>query len=285
MLEPVRVTGSKPPFFLIHGLYGLMPMGKYFLGFMNPEQPFYGIVPPGYDGAYPAYQTVREMAIDYVREIRAVISDGPCIVGGLCPGSMAAIEVARMLMASGTRVGTVLMIDPPSIPFGHDPNWQHEDPRRNPRLAKILYNHTIAEIRKLCDRFEYRPFDLDDEKQRHHVAMIAMLCVSAFASYRPDPFDGSTEAIVCSRRATAQFDPRMPWPQALRGPRIVHVVDGDHSAVFSKHLITTSKLVATAVDRAFETDAPVDPFLSKDKAIDVDENRPPSSAAGVEQSV
>ncbi|HEU5133423.1 MAG TPA: SDR family NAD(P)-dependent oxidoreductase, partial [Pyrinomonadaceae bacterium] len=72
ILVPIQPQGSNPPFFCVHpvggDVYGLVPLGRNML----PDQPFYGIQSMGlaHYGEYEDYQTLEQMAADYIKAIR-----------------------------------------------------------------------------------------------------------------------------------------------------------------------------------------------------------------------
>jgi thioesterase domain-containing protein len=115
MLETVQSSGTKRPFFFIHGLHGVMPLGSCFAGILGPDQPLYAVQASGIDGSAPVIDNVSEMAALYADEIEQVRPQGPVVVGGMCDGTWAAIETARELLRRGRDVGPVILADPPII--------------------------------------------------------------------------------------------------------------------------------------------------------------------------
>ena len=103
-LAPIHSSGDRPPFFLHHGTE-ILAQGS------GGDQPFYLLEPHGIDGR-KAPQTVEEMAADYLREIRAVQTDGPYYLGGYSLGGLVAYETAQQLKRQGQDVGLLLLLDP-----------------------------------------------------------------------------------------------------------------------------------------------------------------------------
>jgi thioesterase domain-containing protein len=81
---------------------------------LGPEQPFYGLQPPGIDGEQPPATSIEEMAAHYVEAIRAVQPDGPYYLGGWSFGALVADEMARQLDAIGQEVALLAAIDSPA---------------------------------------------------------------------------------------------------------------------------------------------------------------------------
>jgi len=100
-LVPVRTTGSKPPFFLIHSylLYGGLP------GALGEDRPFYGL------RELSQSMTMEDRVASYAKEIRAVQPKGPYYIGGWCAAGPLAVETARQLIEAGEEVGLVVLFD------------------------------------------------------------------------------------------------------------------------------------------------------------------------------
>ena len=71
-LVPIQPAGSKPPFFCVHPIFGVVfPYYQlaYELGF---DQPFYGLQPLGIDGKQPPITRIEDMAACYIEALRRV---------------------------------------------------------------------------------------------------------------------------------------------------------------------------------------------------------------------
>jgi amino acid adenylation domain-containing protein len=71
-LVPIQPKGSKPPFFLCHGIGGNVLnyrfLGKYF----GEEQPLYGLQSQGLDGKVQPLHRIEDMVAHYIREIQTI---------------------------------------------------------------------------------------------------------------------------------------------------------------------------------------------------------------------
>src|SRR6266496_3894940 len=116
MLIQVQPSGTRPPLYLIHGIMGIMPLGRFLVQTLGPDQPIYAIHADGIDGRTIVENdetTVEEMVQTYVEEILETRPSGPIFVGGMCTGGLVALEVARELHARGQTMGPVILADPP----------------------------------------------------------------------------------------------------------------------------------------------------------------------------
>jgi amino acid adenylation domain-containing protein len=115
-LLPIRAEGNKPPFFCIHPGGGLswsyMPLAR----FVPQDVPLYGLQARGLDGTSELAGSVREMAADYVTQIRSVQQSGPYHLLGWSFGGIPVQEIAVQLEAAGEEVAAVVIMD--SYPYG-----------------------------------------------------------------------------------------------------------------------------------------------------------------------
>lgn len=110
-LVPVRATGSRPPFFCVHGMDGDVLFLQRLRAVTSEDQPIYGLQARGMDGVEKPYVTVEEMAAVYERAIREVQPSGPYIIGGYSLGGMVALEIAHRLAQRGHRVERLILLD------------------------------------------------------------------------------------------------------------------------------------------------------------------------------
>jgi amino acid adenylation domain-containing protein len=111
ILLPIRPGGSNPPFFCIHPAAGLSwcytPLSRY----VPADQPLYGLQARGLDGASQPSCSVRDMASEYVKQIRAVQESGPYHLLGWSFGGIVAHEIAVQLQADGEQVAALIIMD------------------------------------------------------------------------------------------------------------------------------------------------------------------------------
>ncbi|MBX3316490.1 MAG: amino acid adenylation domain-containing protein [Phycisphaeraceae bacterium] len=110
-LVPVRATGSRTPFFCVHGMDGDVLFLQRLLAVTSPEQPIYGLQARGMDGVETPQATVEEMAATYERAIRQVQPTGPYVIGGYSLGGMIALEIAHRLAQRGESVERLVILD------------------------------------------------------------------------------------------------------------------------------------------------------------------------------
>ncbi len=110
-LVPIKPTGSRRPFYCVHGaganLLDITRMAAY----VHEEQPFYGLQSQGLDGKREPLRTIEEMAAHYIEEIRRVQLRGPYLIGGLSLGGVIAFEMAQQLHRMGENAALVALLD------------------------------------------------------------------------------------------------------------------------------------------------------------------------------
>jgi phthiocerol/phenolphthiocerol synthesis type-I polyketide synthase E len=107
----IQPSGSRPPFFCIHGAGGNVLIYRDLSRHLGSDQPFYGLQSQGLDGTSPPLTTIEEMAALYVAEIRKVSPHGPYYLGGYCMGGTVAFEVAQQLSVQGQQVSLLALFD------------------------------------------------------------------------------------------------------------------------------------------------------------------------------
>jgi thioesterase domain-containing protein len=140
-LIPVRRTGDKEPFFVVHGAGGnvifLSTLGRA----LPEDRPVYGLQAKGVNTGETMDPSIEAMAARYVAALRA-FKPGPYLLGGYSGGGMVALEMVHQLHELGEKVNFVVLFD--SIPQDHvDPSpWER---RRN--LARNVARQGTRAIR------------------------------------------------------------------------------------------------------------------------------------------
>ena len=251
MLRPIRPDGTKPPFFVVHGLHGTMAIGRAMGRALDSDRPLYALHARGVDGAAPPNERMEDMLGTYLAEIRAVRSRGPYIVGGVCAGGLVAMELARALAEQGEQVGSVILVDPPLAPFSLVPANRSLDPKADRRVYRRLYVEIEHRFRGYADQFGDLPFDARDPVQLQRAVDTGIATMVMFCRYVPPAFDGPTEFIISAERAFAHFHPEGPWKAIVSKPGRFHVIPGNHVDFFDSHLSDVLRLVQFALDSAF----------------------------------
>ena len=110
-LVGIQTSGSRPPFFCMHGAGGNVLIYRELSRHLGADQPFYGLQAQGLDGTSPPLTKIEDMAALYVKHIRKSRPYGPYLLGGYCMGGTIAYEVAQQLQAAGEKVALLALFD------------------------------------------------------------------------------------------------------------------------------------------------------------------------------
>lgn len=159
-LVPIKPGGRRPPIFVVSGhggdVFCLLGLARH----LDPEQPVFGVRPPGLDGGEPLH-SIAALARYEIEQIRRYRPEGPYLVAGHCAGGTVAFEVAQQLTAAGERIALLALIGSPfPTMFRPGPQtlaWLH-------RHARALTSGSLAEraryvATRLQKRLHLRPPD------------------------------------------------------------------------------------------------------------------------------
>lgn len=263
-LVPIRASGSKPPFFCIHGVTGDILWLKELAERMDEEQPFYGIQARGLDGEAEPFDRLEEMAGYYLEQIRRVQPTGPYYLGGYCMGGDIAYEVARQLQAAGEVVPILTVIDPPPASLSeraplngrflvdfvlNSPYWLREFMRlgggeiasRVRRKGRVALHTLWQKIRSDAadsGMSATHVIDQADELPEYRQKLIESH-LDALRHYTHAGYDG--EVIIYEAQSRPLLNPRNhahEWLAYVARPITVRTVSGSHSSMLHEPHVT-----------------------------------------------
>jgi len=109
-LVPIQPTGSNPPLFCVHPIFGVVFPYYELAAHLGKNQPLYGLQPIGLDGETPLTR-IEDMATHYIEALRRVQPKGPYYIGGWSFGGWVAFEMAQQLQKSGEEVALLAVLD------------------------------------------------------------------------------------------------------------------------------------------------------------------------------
>lgn len=278
-LVPIRSTGSKPPFFCIHGVTGDILWLKDLADLMDHEQPFYGVQARGLDGEAEPFDRLEEMAAHYLQQIRQVQPEGPYYLGGYCMGGDIAYEVARQLQAAGEEVPILAVIDPPPANFNeraslngrfildfvqNSPYWLREFLRlgggeissRVRRKGRVALRSLWQKIRSKSDESNLSATDVIDQANDlpEHRQKVIESHLKALLNYTHPGYDG--EVIVYEAQSRPLLNPgnhANEWVDYVTRPITLRTVSGSHSSILHKpHVAKLARYLQQSLDVARE---------------------------------
>jgi amino acid adenylation domain-containing protein len=109
-LVSIQPTGSNPPLFCVHPIFGVVFPYYELAHHLGKNQPFYGLQSIGIDGE-PPLTRIEDMATHYIEALRSVQPKGPYFLGGWSFGGWVAFEMAQQLHKSGEEVALLAVLD------------------------------------------------------------------------------------------------------------------------------------------------------------------------------
>jgi aspartate racemase len=253
-LVPIRLAGSRPPLFCIHGIGGGVLSYAELARELPPDLPLYGLQARGFAQGEEPHTTVEDMAADYVKQIRSIQPTGPYFLAGFSFGGLIAFEMARQLYAAEERVALLALLDTAAIgvskrlPFlAHCRAYIGVQIRRlrlhggnllalNLREKQQYVRGPVRTIRrKVHNRLWQLRYKLYQNlaqplpKELQNVTQAAYL---AQKQYTPGVYRGKAvlfRAEQCSPLFTA--DPTLGWGGVITGGVDVRVVPGNHLTI------------------------------------------------------
>lgn len=117
VLAPFRTSGTRPPFFGVHPVGGGTFIYRQLADHLGPDQPFYGLQALGLaeiaDQGDP-YNSLKDMASEYLQAVRQARPHGPYFLGGLSWGGVLAFEIAQQMYQAGEEVRLLALFDTPA---------------------------------------------------------------------------------------------------------------------------------------------------------------------------
>jgi thioesterase domain-containing protein/acyl carrier protein len=269
-LVPIQPTGSKLPFFWVHGDISNAFLPRY----LGADQPFYGLAHQSQDGNPAKHTHVESIAAYYLQEIRSVQANGPYFLGGYSFGAIVAFEVAQQITKGGEEVELLVLLDPPNLGrsnvsftrgasffdsvHGHLRHLALLDPREKvdytfSRVAgktRQIVASRIAEACNLVKKITWKICLATGSRLPVSVRSPYILDMyrRARVNYSPQPYQGRT---VLFKLKSRLYDPVLDWPQVLQGALEIYELDGDHLQLREKsHVPFWAPKLATALAKS-----------------------------------
>ncbi len=250
-LVPIQPSGTKPPFFCIHGQQGNVLNFRKLAHYLGTEHPFYGLQSQGLDGKALPYFRLEDMAAHYIQEIRTLQPEGPYFLGGNSMGGTVAFEMAQQLQRQGQEVAMLVMFDT----FGLDA-FSRLSFRQQHYLAYFLklgisksLFHEATELlsRKWQEGIGKLSLSLSRPlSQALGRSLVAEANMQAKRAYRAQVYSGRVTLFRANQPASFakrylptledwhNRDPLHSWGELASGGLEIYDVPGDHYSIFEE---------------------------------------------------
>jgi thioesterase domain-containing protein len=209
---PLQPHGVKPPIYAVAGHNGDVFTYRDLAEVLGPDQPFFGLQPPGLDGRSAPVRRIDELATYFVDQILAQQPQGPQIIAGYCAGGAIAYELACQLERRGVDVGFVVMF---GCPYPHAFRSSARMMRRvREHLRRLAGLGSYVECAQYLADFARRrtvppapaPMVTDPVLQRR--AALEEITVAAVCRYQPGRFSGTVNMFLPNRAWAQPFQTR-----------------------------------------------------------------------------
>ena len=220
-IVPLQPQGTAIPIFAVGGHNGDIFCFRALARQLGDDQPFFGLQPPGLDGADEPLTRVEDFAAYFAGQIRAARPDGPCIIAGYCAGGTIAFELARQLRDNGAQVSFLALFGSPfPTSYRFLPRLRQHLGQTAERLARhlrSLRSLSSAERRKyFVERLRNFQTERSDARAAAHDPVfvqrekVGRATLAALRRYSPSRFSGRVNLFWPS----AEFDTAAPlrWP-------------------------------------------------------------------------
>ncbi|MCL1465995.1 non-ribosomal peptide synthetase [Argonema galeatum] len=242
-LVPIQPKGSKPPFFCVHPVFGVV-FPYYELAYnLGEDRPFYGLQPLGIDGENPPLNGIEDMATYYIDELRTVQPIGPYFLGGWSFGGLVAFEMAQQLQKSGQQVALLAVLDTlapvPSnkVSFWHGLKFLLTTATRYiwPFLMDYFYLVAYPNRQKSQNIPQESRRRILKELTSKSILKVFQANSEAAVNYVPQIYPNRITLLRSSDRSiVASQDPTMGWNELAGSGVEVHVVSGNHLTMLRK---------------------------------------------------
>jgi thioesterase domain-containing protein len=208
-IVPLQPHGTRLPVFAVAGHNGDVFTYRTLAEQLGADQPFFGLQPPGLDGASAPLERAEDLAAYFAAQIRSFWPAGPCIIAGFCAGGTIAFELSRQLQQGGAEVSLLAMFACPyPNAFRVPQQWMRTVATHTQRIAarrsmraRIEY---VAEVRanRQAAREEQARAAADVVLARR--AAVEQATLAGVRRYKPVRFDGRA----------ALFLPNQAWTRS-----------------------------------------------------------------------
>lgn len=282
-LIPIQLEGSKPPFFCVHPLGGVLFPYYELARHLGPDQPFYGLQAAGLHA--DSDRTVEEMSARYVELLRTIQESGPYLLGGWSFGAFVAYEMARQLRSQGEEVALLANFDMPVL----------SRTRARPfMILNFLLAHTLVGWPIFHDylrivsgggegRFSFPQLlaavarELWSLKAHgaplRRIFRVMRINTSALIRYDLPAYTGSMVLFRTGKSLTfAKNNPSLGWNELAPGGVDVRSVPGHHMSFLSPpHVEEVARQLAASMDQAAGATRPGSTQLTRTAAVNLPE--------------
>jgi thioesterase domain-containing protein len=233
-LVPIRESGRKPPFVLVHHLRPGLGYVYDLASVLGSEHPVFGL-----QAACGTSDTVHAMATRYLGEVTERLPRGPIRFGGLGFGGCLAYEMACQMAEAGRSPDQLILIDSPTpeVAFGNPPRSMTKMLRRLRGVGRSSASEPASDSERekaseLTD-LEQMP-EIERELVSHHLEL--------WKKFLPRPFGGDVRLLQSDR---IDIPRGLGWKKYIGGKLRTEILPDQHGAnLKDPHLRTLAQTIS-----------------------------------------
>lgn len=248
-LVPLQRSGSRPPLYFIHTTPGdILGYGNlvYRLG---TDQPCYGFQSIGLKSSELSHTSIQQMAEYYVDLLRKFQPHGPYYLSGWCYGGVVAVEMARLLIEAGEKIGLLALLETVGMPpaLSNFKYYLHRircSAKMSPaRLGTYLREKVkYARDAKMANRMRFKQVDpngnlkpeLERDPRLAQLEHVYNTNLEALSNYKSKHYPGKVTLFNAAERDPALIpDDQYGWVGLAEGIE-VHLVPGNHDTMLTE---------------------------------------------------
>ncbi|MHC5760763.1 thioesterase domain-containing protein, partial [Nostoc sp.] len=246
-LVPIQPSGSKPPLFLIHAVFGDVLSYKYLARHLGSEQPVYGLQAQGLDGKQVPYTRIEDMASHYIKEIQTLQPNGPYFLGGHSFGGVVAFEMAQQLHKQGQKVGLLTLFHSSAPVYSKQVSFFKQV------LIHLqnLFQKGLTYLReKPLDKWFQDKFIKISYKfhlvvglsfpRIHRNLYLREVNIQALKKYVPSVYPGQVtfmqidERVEKTESLNSKYVRQLGWDNLVAGELDIHYIPGNHDSILKE---------------------------------------------------
>jgi acetoacetyl-CoA synthetase len=234
LVVPLKPGTSDRVVFLVHGGGGDLFALRLLVSRLSTDRAVFGIRARGLDPRAMPHTSDEDMAVEYLRHVRAVQPAGPYALGGYSLGGLVAFEMAQLLTDAGEVVDPLLLLD----------TYVHHRCLPGPsrwwfRLVHRQIQVLGAGIRnpgKLRSYVAWRTGGVAGPAASPPVLMrrLHMINTKAHDAFRAAPYPGQAVLFRAQERVARLCDPVPVWARLVEQGLTVEPVPGGHEDMLSE---------------------------------------------------
>jgi thioesterase domain-containing protein len=260
VMLPMHTQGNQPRLFCLHAGTGYSSYYTRLMFHLGSGYPIYGLQARGLDGVEPLAQSIEEMVVDYLEQIRQVQPAGPYHFIGYSFGGILAHAMAAQLRSQGEKVALDALLDAyPSdlryvqrLPTDMEALRMFvEDDAEAPAPEEDFKTHLSTIVQYL--RRRHGGFSLLDEKAFVDMIKVLQNNVVLYRNFVSPVFDGD---LLLFRAVAEQAVPAEVWRPYVLGQLEVHDIDCHHGKVLTEQsLAAIARGIAAQLSKLYPDSA------------------------------